>query len=158
MITIIRNYTLKDIKDSMNYLLEKASLDEGVRQLGVSITHNKPDPIAAIYDWIKENVSYVPDPVRNGDNIELFTSPVKMVENYYQQKPLGEDCDGMALLAVALCRSIGIKSNVALLDTRGEGFDHAVANVYLDGKYIFVDPSSGYPLGWEINYARRLDA
>ena len=159
MLTIIQNYTIEDVKNSINYLLEKAAYDEEVRQLAVQITYDR-NPIAGVYDFIKTNVHYTPDPVRNHENIELFISPVKMVRDYKNGLPLAGDCDDQAILAVALYRSIGIRSNVTLLDTAGKGLDHAVANVYSDTvkKYIFVDPSSSeFPLGWEIQYYERID-
>jgi len=155
MLTIIKNYSLDDIKDSIKYLLDKASESEEVRQLAIEIIHNKPDPIAAIYDWVKTNVKYTPDPVRNGQ-IELFISPVRMVKDYRQGKPLAGDCDDMALLAVALCRSIGIHSSVVLLDTAGEGLDHAVSQVSSNGVTLMLDPSANVPLGWEEHYYSKV--
>lgn len=156
MLTIIRNYTLSDIKTSIKYLLNKASESEEVRKLAVEVTDSKPDPIAAIYDFIKNSVRYVPDPT---NNTELFISPVKMVRDYNQKIPIGGDCDDMALLAVALYRSIGIKSNVVILDTRGQGLDHAVAQAYSDiaKRYITVDSASQYPLGWEEKYFNKVE-
>ena len=159
MLTIIQNYSLADIKNSISYLLQKSALDEGVRQLAVNISHNKPNPIAAVYDWIKANVNYVRDPVRDGNEIELFISPARMVSDYSKGIPCAGDCDDLALLAVALYRSIGIKSNVVILDTRGQGLDHAVAQAYSDiaKKYIIVDSASQYPLGWEEEYFNKVE-
>ena len=128
MLTTISNYTLDDIRKSINYLLDKAKQEPRVRELAVGIISDKPDPIAAVYDWVKTNVKYVPDPVKT----ELFISPVKMVNDFYEGKQLAEDCDGMAILAVALYRSVGIESNVVIFDTKGEGYDHAIAQAYSD--------------------------
>jgi len=149
MLTIIRNYDLEDVKRGMNYLLDKASQSEEVRQLAVNIIDNKPDSIAAIYDWVRDNVRYTPDPIL----IELLTSPVRMVNDYLQGKPLAEDCDGIAILITALCRSIGIQSSVVLLDTKGEGLDHAISQVHSDIGWVSVDASDSiHPLGWSISY------
>lgn len=148
-----------DIKDSINYLLDKSSQSEEVRNLAISITRYSPDPIASIYDFVRNNVQYTPDPVKNAEQIELFISPVRMVKDYYKGKPLAGDCDDMALLTTALCRSIGIRSNVIILDTEGNGFDHAVAQVYSEklGKYIMIDASTDeVPLGWEIKYYSKV--
>ena len=153
MITIIRNYNTTDIKDSINYLLDKASKSEEVRQLAVQITYNKEDKIGAIYDFMKSSVSYIQDPVSDGE-IELFVSPVKQVENYNQGLRMAGDCDDMALLATALYRSIGIKSNVVIIDSLGNGLDHAYCRAWskeLDD-WIECDPTSQYPLGWSVPY------
>ena len=153
MLTTISNYTLDDIRKSINYLLDKAKQEQRVRQLAVSIISDKPDPIASIYDWIKTNVRYTKDPV----DVELFISPAKMVNDYYQENPLAGDCDDQALLAVALYRSIGIESNVVIFDTKGEGYDHAVAQVFSDKLgWVTVDASSDYPLGWTIKYRSKV--
>jgi len=153
--TIIQNYTLDDIKNSMRYLLDKASYSEDVRQLAIEIVNHKPEPISAIYDWVKDTVRYIPDPVRDGQ-IELFTSPVRMVRYYRESKSLAEDCDGMSLLTVALLRSLGYQANIILLDTKGEGLDHAIAQMNSDIGLINVDASSQYPLGWEIKYYQKV--
>ena len=149
----IQNYSLDDVKDSIKYLLDRASESLEVRTLAIGITAGKPDPVAAIYDFIKQNVSYIPDPVSNG-HIELFTSPIRMVRDYRAGIPIGEDCDGMAILATALYRSIGIRANVVLIDVGGNGLDHAYCQAYSDtlNDWVSVDPSSQFPLGWDIKY------
>ena len=156
MITIIQNYTYDDIKTSMRYLLDKASYSDEVRQLAIEIVDYKPEPISAIYDWVKENVRYTPDPVRNGQ-IELFTSPIRMIKDYREGRPMAEDCDGISLLTASLLRSLGYQSNIVLLDTRGQGFDHAVTQVILNGNTIMLDASTNkYPLGWEEHYYQKV--
>ena len=158
MITVIKDYTLQDIEDSITYLLDKSSHDEGVRQHAINITSNNESKISAIFDWVRNNVQYVPDPVSNGDNVELFVSPVRMVKDYGEGKVLAEDCDGMAILSTAFCRAIGIRSDVIIVDQYGDGYDHAFCRAWSDrlGRYINVDPSSDYPLGWEISYKEKI--
>ena len=153
MLTVIKNYSLSDIKASINQLLEKASHSEQVRELAVQVTNH--DPIVGIYDWARANIRYTPDPVEK----ELFISPVKMVRDHYQGKKLSGDCDDSALLVTALYRSIGLKSNVVLLDTAGQGLCHAVSQVYSEklGRYVMVDAStSEIPIGWEIKYFQKI--
>lgn len=147
-IKLIQNYTMSDIKDSINYYLDKASLDPQVREFAIEITRSNPDKISAIYDWIQHNVGYVSDPV----DIELFTSPIRMIREYREGESLSEDCDGMAILATALYRSIGIESNVVLLDTGGQGINHAISRAKSEKLgWIDVDPSDKiHPIGWQI--------
>lgn len=155
MITVIENYNLEDVKTSINHLLRKASESEEVRQLTISVVGDCPDPIPPVYDFIRYNVKYISDPIGG----ELFISPVKMVNDYSNDKPIGADCDDMAILAVAMYRSVGLESNVVLLDTKGKGLDHAVARVRSrqTGEYIMIDPSTPkYPLGWQERYYAKV--
>jgi len=157
MLIRIENYSLKDITDGIELLLDRAAHAPEVRQLAVSIIYERQDRIAAIYDWVKANVSYVPDPVQAGGEIELFISPVKMVKDFGNGVAIAGDCDDMALLTTALYRSIGIKANVVLLDTGGSGLDHAVCEVETEELgMITVDPSAEYPLGWEEKYFSKV--
>ena len=158
MLKVINNYSISDIRQSITYLLDKSSQEEKVRLLVVEIIQDGQNPIAAIYDWVKKNVTYISDPIVDGDQSELFISPAKMVNDYYEGKHLAGDCDDHALLNVALLRSIGIKSNVVLLDQKGDGYNHAVAQAYSEEaeKYIIIDTTVSFPLGWEEHYVRRL--
>jgi hypothetical protein len=157
MIKFIQNYTIEDIKTSIKYLLDKSSQSEEVRQLALSITRNTDDPIVAVHSWIKDNIKYVADPVSDGE-LELFISPVRIVKDYADGKSLGGDCDDMAILTTALYRSLGIRSDVVLLDVNGKGLDHAVSQVFSDklGRFIIVDPSSNLPVGWEEKYYEKV--
>lgn len=153
MITIIRKQriSISDLTASAKYLLDGASHDEDVRQLALNITSKRVDSITAIYDWVKENVRYTPDPIIGGQEVELFISPIRMVKDANEGKALGGDCDDMALLTVALYRSIGIKANMILIDTDGGGLNHAIARVYSEktDTWLDIDPSSEVPVGWE---------
>ena len=147
-VKLVQNYNMTDIANSINYLLDKASLDPGVRDFSLQIVSNSPDKISAIYDWIQYNVQYVSDPI----DVELFTSPIRMVRDHQDGKSLAGDCDDMAILATALYRSVGIESNVMLLDTTGKGIDHAISRAKSDKLgWVNSDPSDKtHPLGWEI--------
>ena len=154
MITVIKNYSLSDIRDSIKYLLDKASRSEQVRGLALSLASSK-EPIPAIYDWTISAIKYTPDPYQ----VELFTSPVKLVNDYYQGNPVQEDCDGISLMMTALYRAVGLRSDVVLLDTENKGLDHAISQVYSTklGKFLMVDASTNkIPLGWEQSYYQRV--
>lgn len=150
MLTLIQNYNMNDVVASMQLLLEQSSHSTEVRDLAVEITAGTPSPINAIFNWIKKNVNYVSDPVRVDGIIELFISPVRMVQDYKAGKTLGGDCDDQSLLATALYRAIGMPSNVVLLNQVGRGYDHAVSRVYSEKltDFIMVDPTADLPLGW----------
>lgn len=149
----IQNYGLGDIKKGIRYLLDKAAESPDVRQLAIEVTQDKEDQIAAIYDWIKDNVKYIPDP----DQIELFISPVRMVNEYRKGMLLGGDCDDMAILAAALYRSIGIPANVILIDSTGGGLNHAFCQVRSNKLgWTNCDPSAPLPIGWEVQYYEKI--
>ena len=158
MLTRIRHYTLIDIRAGVRYLLEKAAQSEGVRTAAIRITQGKEDRIAAIYDWVKANVRYVPDEQRGYGDVELFISPVKMIKDYNAGIAIEGDCDDYSLLVVSLCRAAGIQANVVLLNTGGQDIDHAVAEVYSEelGKYIMLDPTATLPLGWQENHYEKI--
>ena len=153
MIKVIQNYSLGDVKDSIRYLLDKASQSPEVREHAINITLSSQDKLSAIYDWVRNTVSYTPDPI----DIELFTSPVKMVKDYNNGISLVEDCDGIALLSTALCRAIGIRANVVLVDIDGSGLSHAYCEAWSDKfeGWIAIDPSSEYPLGWIFRFKEK---
>ena len=159
MLIRIKNYSVDDIENSIRFLLDRASNSSEVRQHAVNITHDQPDKIAEIFDWIKQNVSYVPDPIgTGGEEIELFISPVKQVKDYQQGLRPAGDCDDLALLATSLYRAIGIRANVIIIDSVGNGFDHAYCRVWSDklNDWINCDPSGDYPLGWVYSYTRKI--
>ena len=157
MITVIKNYSLDDVKDSIKYLLNKSAESLEVRQLAIEITVGSHDQISAIHDFVRDTVKYIPDPVTNG-SIELFTSPIKMVKDYRAGITIGEDCDGIAVLTTALYRSVGIRARVVLIDQSGDGLDHAYCEVFSDklGQWINSDPSAPLPLGWVIPYRQKI--
>jgi len=145
LLTTIKNYNLEDVKRSLKDFLEKGSVDtENVRQLALNIVSNKEDEIAAVYDWVKENVRYTPE-----EN-ELFISPIRMAKDYFAGNALGGDCDDFALLTASLLRSLGYNTRILLVDIQGNGLDHAIAQVYSKEVWINLDASSEFPLGWEI--------
>ncbi len=154
MLTIIRkqSFTASDLSKYMKQLLDKSSTDENVRSLAVNIIGTNSDNISTIFDWVHNNIKYTPDPVGpNGEEIELFISPSRMVRDYNEGKPLTGDCDDMALTMTALYRALGLKANILLLNTKNNGFDHAIVQVYSEktGEWYNADATGNMPLGWQ---------
>ena len=150
---------MNDIKAGITYLLGKASLDPRIRDLAVSITGRNNNPIADVHAWTKANIKYISDPIAaSGGDIELFISPVKMIQDFSDGKPLGGDCDDQAIMNTALFRSLGMNAHVVLLDTGGAGIDHAVCEVYSSalGRYLTVDTTINNPVGWEEKYTNKI--
>ena len=140
-------------------LLQKASRNPDVRELAIEIIAGSDEPIYAIYNWVKTHLYYLPDPIKaDGDELEMFTSPIRLVSDYREGKTIAEDCDSHAMLTVALYRSIGVKANVVLVSYTGNGYDHAYAEVWSDqlARWITIDTTDRYPVGWEHPCTSRL--
>jgi transglutaminase-like putative cysteine protease len=155
MITIIKNYSLNDLKLGVNKQLENAAHSEEVRHFAIDITGDpNKDPILAIYQWVKNNLRYVPDPV----DIELFTSPVRLVKSFHMNESIAEDCDGHAIFTTALYRSIGIPAHVVFVNSNGGDIDHAITTVWSEklSRWIDVDTTAQFPMGWEFKYSTRI--
>lgn len=156
MKTVIIGYNLQDVINSIKDFMDKSSQDDEVRQLAVEIISD--NPIHDIHTWVRSNLKYVPDPVRNGQGIEQFTSPIRLVREYREGKVIGEDCDSHAMLVAALYQSVGLPSHVALADYSGGGYEHAYAIVWSDplSMWLDVDTTTKYPLGWLQPYHKIL--
>lgn len=154
MMKLYRNYDLPDVIQAAKSLLDQAAYSPEVRFVATEIVANQPDPLIAIYNWVKGNVSYIEDPVKaGGEHIELFISPVRMVKRYQDGLHLSEDCDGQALLVTAFARSIGIRTDWLILDTTGHGFDHAASEAHYQSRRVIIDTTPlpdgrRLPVGW----------
>ena len=154
--TIIQNYDLSDIKRELKRFLDEGSKSPVVRELALGITKQTPynnNQIELIYDFVKTNIKYQPDP----RSTELFVAPWVMVE-FYNKGIAAGDCDDLSLITGSLLLSIGYNARLVLLDTNGEGFSHCIAQVYSDkvSSWINLDTSSRVPLGWEEKYYNKI--
>src|SRR4030042_1525181 len=109
-IRTINDATMGDVKRELGIFLYKGTTSEEVRILAEQITQGKSDDIEAVYDWVKGNMRYVPDPAY----AELFISPVRMAKNYFEGKPMSGDCDDHSLFCAALLGSIGYNVHIVL--------------------------------------------
>ena len=150
---VIEGYNIDHVTTSMRRMLAEASHDTDLRDLAVSVVHGSPS--SDIYDWMKANVRYIPDPV----DIEMFQHPSRMVRDFRVDKSLSGDCDDIALLTAAMLQAVGVKSRVVLIDTACNGLDHAVAQVWSDKlqDWLTVDASTDrVPFGWQEKYSSIL--
>jgi hypothetical protein len=94
-----------------------------------------------IYDHIEQNVSYSQVPFRQGPIIPQRASRTLRTK-------LG-DCKDVSTLFVAMCKEVGIKANLVLVDTKDNGrkhlnlptiaFNHCIARAICDGKPYYVE-------------------
>jgi len=81
---------------------------------------------AAIFDWVNENVAYVPDPIDS----EYVSGPDETL------RTRGGDCEDLAILIASLCEAVGIPARLVSADLPGAG--HMLAEVRI-GKYPLCD-------------------
>ena len=149
MFSLIENAGLDDITGVMSRMLREGSCHPMVRALAERAIEESPGKSreAAIYDFVKNNLDYVPDPI----DTELFVHPKKIAKDFFDGKKRVGDCDDHALLVSAMLNSIGTKSRIALIDVEGQGLDHALAQADLEELgWTNFDTTTSKPLGWEI--------
>jgi transglutaminase-like putative cysteine protease len=157
MIRRIKNYGIADILKYMREFTDAGSRDENVRQLAVSITSGTLYPSISIYEWVKAHLTYIPDPVINGKEIEQFTSPARLAKDFYDGKPIGEDCDSHAMFVVALNQAVGIAARVVIVGVSSPEPDHAFAEVLTSELgWVATDTTSARPIGWIYPYYTRI--
>jgi len=99
------------------------------------------DKAKAIYEFIEANVSYSSVSFMHGPIIPQRASRTLHTK-------LG-DCKDVATLFVAMCKEVGLKANLILVDTRDNGekhlnlpsidFNHCLAKVVAGGKEYYVE-------------------
>lgn len=97
--------------------------------------------VKMIYNYIEENVSYSSVSFMHGPIIPQKASRTLNTK-------LG-DCKDVSTLLVAMCKEVGIKANLILVDTRDNGekhlnlpsidFNHCIAELTADGKKYIVE-------------------
>ena len=152
--------TVRKVKNNIGGMLEdlrrlmhEGMADPSVRRLAEEAISTNPqcNEIQAIHMFVREKFAYAPDPVDS----ELFIHPRLMAEDYYSERPpRSGDCDDHSLLVSAMLGSIGFQSRVVIADTdKDMQWDHAYAQCYSDilDRWINVDTTSEFPLGWEFH-------
>ena len=66
------------------------------------------------------------------------------------------NCDDFALLTAAMYGSLGHQSRVLIVDSQGNGLDHALASVETNIGFINADTTSMNPLGWVRNFGQTV--
>ncbi len=94
-----------------------------------------------IYDFIEANVSYSNVPFMHGPIIPQKASRTLNTK-------LG-DCKDVSTLFVAMCKEVGLKANLILVDTRDNGekhlnlpsvdFNHCIAQLQTDGRSYYIE-------------------
>ncbi|MCF7887132.1 MAG: DUF3857 domain-containing protein [Candidatus Omnitrophica bacterium] len=126
---------------------DKLKISDEVNKVLKKLIKNKKIPqekAKAIYEYVAKNIRYVA--VEYGDSGYQPHSASEVFINKYG------DCKDQAVLLVALMKKAGLDAYPVLIPTRGNysidknfpsiNFNHAIAAVRIDGKFIFMDPTS----------------
>ena len=97
--------------------------------------------IKALFEWVQQNVRYTKDPFR----VEVLHSARRMLELR------AGDCDDMTILLGAMLEAIGHPVRLVLAGPdplRPRLFTHIYLEAYDKGRWIPLDPTMPYPMGW----------
>lgn len=98
--------------------------------------------IASLFQWVQQNVRYTKDPFR----VEVLHSAPRMLELR------AGDCDDMTILLGAMLESIGHPVRLVLAGPdplRSRLFTHIYLEVFYRGRWIPLDATMPFPMGWE---------
>lgn len=93
---------------------------------------NGPCAAAAIGEWVRMKVKYIPDPLHH----EHLTSPAVIAKAIEDGKKVYGDCDDMSMYVAALAKSIGLSPVLEIV-----GRDKTFHHVYTSVNGIPIDPT-----------------
>lgn len=94
---------------------------------------------AALFEYVKNHVTYVSDPIHRGQNVEYNATPVETLENG------GGDCDDQAVLMASLLSAIGIENRMLLVGNDRDEW-HLATEFRIDASMrdVFADVLNGF--------------
>jgi len=92
-----------------------------------------------IFNFVWKTIPYKSDP----EWAEQLTAPVHLLNG----NKIGEDCDGLVMVLVALLLAAKIDARIKVIAWRIQDYTHVVAEAKINGKWTVLDPtlkSAGY--------------
>lgn len=139
--------TIKTVEHIVD-LIKHGAKEFHVRQTAIDILLRravKPKDylgeIKALFEWVQQNVRYTKDTFR----VEVLHSAKRMLALR------AGDCDDMAILLGAMLESIGHPVQVVLSGPdplKPDLFTHIYLEVFHRGRWIPLDATMPYPMGW----------
>lgn len=130
-------------------LIRAGAKDFYVRQKAIDILlekHVKPKDylaeIKALFEWVQRHIRYTKDTVQ----VEVLHSAKRMLELR------AGDCDDMAILLGAMLEAIGHPVRLVLSGPdplKPDLFSHIYLEAFHRGRWIPLDATMPYPMGWE---------
>jgi hypothetical protein len=137
--------TLKHIQA----LIRAGAKDFYVRQKAIDILLEKAikpkdylGEIKALFEWVQQNVRYTKDPFR----VEVLHSARRLLELR------AGDCDDMTILLGSMLEAIGHPVRLVVTGPdplRPKLFSHIYLEAFHKGRWIPLDATMPYPMGWE---------
>ena len=129
-------------------LIRAGAKDFYVRQKSIDIVLEKQvkpkdylGEIKALFEWVQQHIRYTKDTFQ----VEVLHSARRMLELR------AGDCDDMAILLGAMLEAIGHPVRLALSGPnplRQDLFTHIYLEVFHKGRWIPLDATMPYPMGW----------
>jgi len=129
-------------------LIRQGVKDFYVRQKAIDILFEKDIPakdylgeINALFRWVQQNIRYTKDPIR----LEVLHSAKRILELR------AGDCDDMTILLGAMLESVGHPVRLVIVGptpVHPDLFSHIYLEVFYKGKWIPLDATMPYPMGW----------
>jgi hypothetical protein len=129
-------------------LIRDGAKDFHVRQKAIDILLEKAvkpkdylGEIKALFEWVQQHVRYTKDTYQ----VEVLHSARRMLELR------AGDCDDMAILLGAMLEAIGHPVRLVIIGPdpfRRDLFTHIYLEVLHRGRWIPLDPTMPYPMGW----------
>lgn len=129
-------------------LIRDGAKDFFVRQKAIDILLEKQvkpkdylAEIKALFEWVQQHIRYTKDTVR----VEVLHSAKRMLELR------AGDCDDMTILLGAMLEAIGHPVRLVLSGPnllRQDLFTHIYLEVFHKGRWIPLDATMPYPMGW----------
>lgn len=129
-------------------LIKQGAKDFHVRQTAIGILLQRSvkakdylGEIKALFEWVQQHVRYSKDPYR----VEVLHSAIRMLDLR------AGDCDDMAILLGAMLEAIGHPVRLVLTGPdplRPDLFTHIYLEVFHKGRWIPLDATMPYPMGW----------
>jgi transglutaminase superfamily protein len=139
--------TLKTLEHIVE-LIKQGAKDFHVRQNAIDILLQRGvrakdylGEIKALFEWVQQHVRYTKDTFR----VEVLHSARRMLELR------AGDCDDMSILLGAMLESIGHPVRLALSGPdplKQDLFTHIYLEVFHKGRWIPLDATMPYPMGW----------
>jgi hypothetical protein len=126
---------VQQILQRLSSLLSEYGHDQEVRSTALSIANPDRDDAnvsnaSRIAHWVRDRYVYVRDPL----GVEFISTPTEMLQEISSSGKTHEDCESVALLFLALCRSVGIDGAFAATKINGsQVYNHVVAVLQLPG-------------------------
>jgi hypothetical protein len=129
-------------------LIRAGAKDFYVRQKSIDILlekHVKPKDylgeIKALFEWVQQHIRYTKDTFQ----VEVLHSAKRMLELR------AGDCDDMTILLGAMLEAIGHPVRLVIIGSnplRHDLFTHIYLDVFHKGRWIPLDATMPYPMGW----------